>query len=344
MRWLKVTLFIGLFIGIAYAVSMLFVDESKSFRIERTIDYPLEKVYPQFSNFQNMTRWNTYFLRDKNLKFEYFIPYEGQGSSMNFIDKKGSVGMVFIRYENPKKTLKYEFFDNDSNIPLKIEVRFVPERDKTKIVWLVTTPKKTLLKRYVNLFSVNTFEEFVNQSMTNLKNLLSNKVDKIELLSQIKYDTIMVEQQESAILVGVNATSQNKSKVQLFQSILKNHSKVINFVTNDLGKQEDEFGAPILITTPKSYDNKEVSYFYGIPLSKKVELEDNSITYRKLEPSKLYVMYYKGNYDGRISVINQLLKKAKTDSLRTGMLQEVFIENPEEQKPVILKLALPVSP
>jgi hypothetical protein len=38
----------------------------------------------------------------------------------------------------------------------------------------------------------------------------------------------------------------------------------------DLGKKDDEFGYPILITDADNYKDKEVSYFLGIPLSKKI--------------------------------------------------------------------------
>ncbi|MRM83182.1 SRPBCC family protein [Riemerella anatipestifer] len=343
MRWLKFILVLGILLSGVYAVSMLFVDESKSFKVEREIDYPIDKVYPQFSNFQNLTRWYQYFTQNPKLKFEYFLPYEGQGSSMNFVDAKKGVGMVFIRYENFEKTLRYEFFDADTNAPLKVDIKFLPKGKKTRLIWVVTTPKKTLLNRYVNLFSVENFEGMVDESLRNLKAVLSNKVDKIEILTNIKYDSLMIENQEAAVLVGINANTQNKNKTIYFKDLVKNHHKVVNFVMNDLGKKEDEFGFPMLITQAKSYKDKEVSYFYGIPLSKKSEITDNNFTYHMQDASRLYVMYYKGDYANRVSVINKLLKKAEEDSLRTGKLQEVFIETPVENKPVLLKIALPVS-
>ena len=53
-------------------------------------------------------------------------------------------------------------------------------------------------------------------------------------------------------------------------------------------------------------------------------------------------MYYKGNYEGRIKVIGQLLNQAKKDSMRNGYLQEMFIETPDSKKEVKIKLSLPV--
>jgi hypothetical protein len=53
-------------------------------------------------------------------------------------------------------------------------------------------------------------------------------------------------------------------------------------------------------------------------------------------------MYYQGKYDGRIKAINQLLDKAKKDSMRNGELQEMFIEAPNSRADVKIKLTLPV--
>ena len=42
----------------------------------------------------------------------------------------------------------------------------------------------------------------------------------------------------------------------------------------DLGKKEDEFGLPMMISEPSEFKNKEISYFYGIPISKKIGIKD----------------------------------------------------------------------
>ena len=151
----------------------------------------------------------------------------------------------------------------------------------------------------------------------------------------------MVENQKGMLLLGVNVSSVNK-KGDLIKNIELNHGKVFNFVTKDLGKKEDEFGAPVLITDPRGFKNKEVSYYYGLPLSKRVGVSDNNFSFRTISPSDAFVIYYKGKYEGRLKAINQLLDKAKKDSMRNGDLQETFIEAPNSRTDVKIKLSLPV--
>jgi len=88
MRWFKFGSIIIIFLLAVYALSMTFVAESKSFTIEKEINYPVEKVFPQFSNLQNFSRWNAFFTENKNLTFDFFTPYQGQGSSMSYHDQK----------------------------------------------------------------------------------------------------------------------------------------------------------------------------------------------------------------------------------------------------------------
>ncbi len=67
MRIFKILTVIIILLGGAYAASMYYlVDESKNFTIEKEIDYPVDKVFAQFNNLQNFTRWNN-FLPVRNL-------------------------------------------------------------------------------------------------------------------------------------------------------------------------------------------------------------------------------------------------------------------------------------
>lgn len=343
MRGIKFFIYLGLFLFGIYSLSMLMVDESKNFIVEKEINYPIDKVFPQFNNLQNFTQWNEYFLNKKGYKFSYYTPYEGQGSSMNFQKMKNlsDNGDVFIRYEKRFSTLKYHLYEGKSINPYRIDLKFVPLKDKTKIIWYITTPKTSFLGRFVNLVSEDYIVNTIDKSMANLSQLLSGKVDKEILLSNIKYDTLMVEKQEGMLLLGVNVSSINK-KGELIKNIELNHGKVFNFVTKDLAKKEDEFGSPVLITDPSGYKNKEVSYFYGVPLSKRVGVSDNNFSFRTISPSELYVIYYQGKYDGRTKAITELLNKAKKDSMRNGELQEMFLEEPNSRKDVKVKLSLPV--
>ena len=67
--------------------------------------------------------------------------------------------------------------------------------------------------------------------MVNLSRLLSGKVDKEILLSKIKYDTLMVEKQDSQLLLGINVSSVNK-KGDLIKNIELNHKSSNNQISN----------------------------------------------------------------------------------------------------------------
>lgn len=343
MRWIKFIILLGILALGGYAASMYFVEESKSFTIEKEINYPIEKVYPQFNNFQSFTRWNQYFKESKSLVINHFQPYEGQGASVTFNDANSEIkGEMYIRYENPYKTLRYQLFEKNNENPYLIDVKFkVVSPTKTKITWFVHTPKQPWMKRSANLWAESIFVERLDKSITNLSNLLSNKVDKDALLTSIKYDSLMVEETEGQLLLGVNVSTANKGDL-LIKNIVMNHNKVFNYVTSDLDKQEDEIGLPTMLTEATNYKDKEVSYFYGIPLSKRIGISDNNFSFKTLNASKQYVLYYKGNYNNRNKAIQELLQKAKKDTMRYGELQQIFIEPPLENGEVNVKFALPV--
>lgn len=343
MRSVKIFTYFSIFLLVFYALSMLLVDEAKHFTIEKEINYPVAEVYPQFSNLQNFTQWNAFFQNQKNYHFSYYTPYEGEGSSMTYQspEKDSDYGDLFVKYAKPNKGIKYQLFQGDKVSPYWIDVKFISEKNKTKIVWSINTPKQPLFKRFLNLVSEDFIIENVSQSMQNLKMLLGDKIDKALLVSNIKYDTLFVEKPNAVLLLGISVSANNK-KGNAIKSIELNHNKVINFVTKDLNKKEDEFGLPILITEASGYKNKEISYFYGIPVKNKQGVTDNNFSYRTVNPSENYVIYYKGNYEGRVKAITQLLSKAKKDTMRNGYLQEIFLDTPNAKKEVKIKLSLPV--
>lgn len=343
MRWLKFGIIIILFLGGVYAVSMTFVEENKSFTIEKEINYPIDKVYPQFSNLQNFTRWNAFFSENKNMTVQFYTPYEGKGSAMSYRDKKDNdiFGDIFIRYENPERTLKLQLFEGKKNLPYAIDLKFVPQNDKTKVIWYIHTPKQSFLKRSLNLISEDFWVNNIDQSMKNLYQILGNKVDKEMQRESIKFDSLMVEKEDSQLLLGINVTTKNV-KDALFKNIVVNHNKVSNYIKMDLGKREDEYGEPVLITDADNFKDKEVSYFYGIPVSKKEGITDNNFSFRTINSSTYYVIFYDGNYAGRVKAIQQLLTKAKKDTMRIGDLQQTFLEEPTADTKTVMKLSLPV--
>jgi effector-binding domain-containing protein len=213
--------------------------------------------------------------------------------------------------------------------------------EKTKITWYVHTPKLSVLSRAQNFWTEDKFAENIDKSMLNLKNVLGNKVEKDNLLAAIKYDSVMVEKEEEKMILGVNVSTSNK-KDALYRNIVMNYNKINNFVTMDLGKKNDEIGYPVLITDADNFKDKEVSYFFGIPLSKKIGITDNNFSFRSVNPTENYVMYFKGSYPARIKAIQQLIQKAKKDTMRYGDVYQTFIEPPVEGQDVNLKLSLSV--
>lgn len=342
MRWLKLIIIISLGLLGIYSVSMNFVDESKSFTHRSEINYPVDKVFPQFNNLQNFVVWNDFFTAKKGLSYSFFAPYEGIGSAMKFSDKNNEeFGDLFIRYSNNNRTLRYQLFEGENENPYLIDVKFIPEGNKTRMLWNIHTPKRSYMERSINLIAEDFFVSNIDKSMKNLYQLLGNKVTKDLQLASIKYDSIMVENREGTLLLGVNVSTRN-TKDMLFKNILMNRGKVVNFVRSDLGKKDDEFGTPILITNPANLKDKEVSYFYGVPLSKRLSVTDNNFSFQTLNASKVYFVYYQGNYNNRMKNIQELLKKAKKDTMRNGQLLEEFIEEPADNQEVKLKLSLPV--
>jgi len=344
MRFFKIiAVLVVLMIG-AYTVSMYyFVEESKNFRIEKEIDYPVEKVFGQFNNLQHFTRWNNFFTSSKTIDIDYYTPYEGQGSSISYADPKNETGgEMFIRYENPNKTLRYQLFEDRNENPTLVDVKFkAVSAEKTKITWMVHTPKLSVLQRVENFWTEDRFAENIDKSMLNLKNVLGNKVEKDNQMAAIRYDSIMVENEEEKLLLGINVSASNK-KESLYKNIVMNYNKMYNYITMDLGKKDDEFGFPVLITDADNYKDKEVSYFLGIPLSKKFGLTDNNFSFRSLSPTQNYIMYYKGNYAGRTKAIQQLIQKAKKEEMRFNDIRQTFIERPAEDQEVNMKLSLSV--
>lgn len=342
MRWIKYILLSLILLG-GIGLNILNThDENKNFIIKKEISYNVSKIFPQFVNFQNFTRWNHQFPSGQKYSLSYFSPYEGKGSSMKYINTHNPTdfGEIFIRNSKPNKTIKYEIYENGISTPYKIEIKFIPKGKKTQLVWLIETPKISLLKRFIKSISQEEIETKIEQSMKNLNRILSKKVEREIMFGQIKYDSIMIEEQEEKLLIGINT---NNQKGNLFKNININHNKLISLVTKDLAKREDEFGLPILITEASNLKDKEISYFYGIPLSQQEKISDNNFIFKKVKSSKVYSIYYKGKYEQRISAINQLLNQIKKDSLKNGMLEEVFLEAPSENKDVILKIYFPVT-
>lgn len=343
MRWIKFGSIAVILLLAVYAVSKSFITEGESFTVRKSIAYPVEQVYPQFSNLQSFSRWNTYFSENKNFSFRFFSPYEGQGSSMRYNDRKDKdvFGEMFVRYANLNKTLRYQLYHAKSEKPYLIDLKFKPSKDATEVIWQINTPEQPWWKSSVNFFSDKDIEVNIDRSMKTLFAILGNKIHREQERENIKFDSLMIEEKEGQLLLGVNVSTKN-GKDMLFRNIVLNHNKTLNFIKMDMAKKDDEYGEPILITDADNYKDKEVSYFYGIPISARVGLSDNNFTFRTVNSSRNYVVYYRGSYAGRTKAIQQILQQAKRDSLRTGDLQQTFLEEPAVENNTVLKLSVPV--
>lgn len=338
-----IVLILAVLLGIYAAAMYYLVEESKSFKVEKEINYPVEKVFPQFSNLQNFARWNHFFSASKTMQLDFYTPYEGKDASMSFEDKKtGRKGEMFVRFHNPNRTMRYQLFENDEKYPTLVDIKFIGvSPEKTRIIWNVHTPRKALLERASNFWTEDRFGENLDKSMVNLRNYMSNRVEKDQFLTNIVYDSIVVEEIPGQLVIGINVSASNK-KDALYKNVIMNHNKVVNYAQNDMGKGEDEVGFPMMISSFDDFKGKEVSYFLGVPVSKRQSVTDNSFSFKTLNQSLQYSMYYKGGFEGRTKSLQQLLQKAKRDTMRNGEVQQVFLEAPEEGKDVLMKISLPV--
>ena len=343
MRWLKFGSIAVILLFIVYAVSAAFVDGGKSFTVKKKISYPVDQVYPQFSNLQNFIYWNSFFSENKNLSYRFFSPYEGQGSSMRYHDRKNSdvYGDMFVRFANRNSTLRYQLYEGDSPKPYLIDLKFKPLNSATEVIWSIKTPEQPWWKPSNRLSDEDEVLANIDRSMNRLFAILGNKVQKDRQLQNIKFDSLMIEEAEGQLLLGVNVSAKN-GKDALFRNIVLNHNKTLNFIKIDLAKKEDEYGEPVLITDADNYKDKEISYYYGIPVSSRVGISDNNFTFRTVNASRNYIMYYRGSYAGRIKAIQQILQQAKRDTLRTGDLQQTFLDEPSQENNTMIKLSVPV--
>lgn len=343
MRWFKFAFIISVVVFAAYYGIASQMDDSKTYTFTKRIDYPVEKVFPQFNNLQNFKDWNVYFQNEKKYKYSFFTPYEGQDSGLTYSNDQGKhLGDITIKFSMPNKAIRYFWFTANEEYPTIIEVKFKKiNSEKTELFYTIKTPKVPILKRPLYQVIDDDFQKIFKDSFVQISNTLGNKVDKEKQLSLLKFDSVMVEQKEAEILLGINVSTSTSNDL-LVKNIFMSYNKVKNFLETDLEKSEDEFGQPILISDPNDIKSKERSYYYGFPISKKINITDNNFIYRYLSARKYLIIYYKGDYKNRLKSIQKLQAEAKTQELRTGQLHETFLENPTESGEQTIKIALEI--
>lgn len=343
MRWFKIALVLGILAFAGYYALASTMEDSKTYTVKKELSYPVEKVFPQFNKLQNFKDWNVYFKNQKKLKYSFFTPYEGQDGGLTYYNEKDvRQGDVFIKFSLLNRAVRYFWYEMDDEFPTIIEVKFKKiSAEKTALEYIVKTPKVPVLERPFHRISDDDFADNLNKSFANIANTLSNKVDREKQLSLLKFDSVMTETKQAEILLGINVSSSVKNEA-LVKNIFMSYNKVKNYLQTDLEKEEDEYGQPILITDPNDLKSKELSYYFGFPISKKVNITDNNFIYRYLSARKYLIIYYKGDYQNRLNNIRKLQSEAKTQELRTGQLHETFLEIPSESGSQTLKMALEI--
>lgn len=345
MKWIKLLLFISVFVLGVYSASMFFVEKFQSFKVEKVVDFPLDKVYAQFINPQNLSEWNVFTDNNDQLSYTYFSPYEGLGSSLKYINRKDSTerGDLFIRYVKPNQGIKYQLFKDKERKPYLIDVAFKALSDKqTQITWQVRTPSREFLERSLNLLYEENFNTRVEKSMANLHSVLMNKVDKEERLNALKFDTLMFERQSKQLLIGLNTSGNNKKGGDLYHSVSQDYHKLHAYLTKDLMKKEDEFGEIQVLYKVANLKNKELPYFIGSEVSKEQRLSDPNFSFREVKESYKIIAYYRGAYDARKSLIYKMIKEAETQKYTIGEISEMFLKPLDESGEVTLKISLEI--
>ena len=114
MRWFTVFIVVAVILLGAYGFATNNIEEGETYSVQKTIDFPVDKVYPQFNNLQNYARWNSRFAENPDMSVVFFAPYEGLNSAMKFSDPKSEeIGEMFVRYAKPNSTVKYQILKNE---------------------------------------------------------------------------------------------------------------------------------------------------------------------------------------------------------------------------------------
>lgn len=83
---------------------------------------------------------------------------------------------------------------------------------KNRSYLVCTDTSQAILKRSLNLIYEENFVSGIDKSIATLANHLGNKVDREAKLNTIKYDTIVEENHEEAILLGLNVSASNRKR------------------------------------------------------------------------------------------------------------------------------------
>ncbi|MBF5027431.1 SRPBCC family protein [Planobacterium oryzisoli] len=345
MRWIKFLVILSV-IGVGvYVVTGLLTTRPKTYTFSQSVPYSVDKVFQQFRDVREFASWNGYFTalgNDKDWSAAYFEPYTGMGANAKFYNEKnGMFREVLLKYENLNRSVRYHFLENGWERPVVVDVIMRPKGSAhTNLEWHITIPEQSVFSTMTSEWEEDSMKPLITRSTQRLSITLGNKVDKDLLLQNIIYDSIFTQTRKGALLVGVSATSANRPET-LMESTVVQHNKVWAYATMDLAKREDELGFPTMLYTVGGKGETHLSYYYGVEVSKREGLKDQSFSYRTVPSSSVYSMFHRGNARSIEGAVEKLVKKAKADSVRIGDLQQEFLDPPVNGQTLRVKLSLP---
>lgn len=340
-KWIKlIAISLILFGAITYTYFHFDKKETKTILVSQQIDLPIDKVFPYFNNLQKFNNWTAFF---NNNSASYYTPYEGKNASATLYSKdKEKQTEIHITQSKTPHTIQYQILTPDRKTPILLHVNLKPIHSKaTKIQWKATFPTENILFSEDIFEDEEAFRKKIETGNIQLKSLIENKAQRESQLGKIQFDSIEIEQLSATHYIGIASSTKQQNNTWL-KNLQMNHTKLENFIAIEMGLQQENYGYPTLFYIPNS-KIKETSYFLGISVNKVPNITDANFSLQQKPASKAFTAYYKGDWEDRQKTINTLIMRAQKEQVHTQALQILFIEKPEANKPVLLKIILPFS-
>ena len=339
-RWIIIILII--IFGSYYVGSKVFIEDYKTYRFESSIDEPVAKIFPQYNELQTYAKWQPY-LAAKDIRKIYYSPYAGAGAQLEYAAADGSQsGLLTITRTVPAKSIRLELLENSQSQPIVVDIAFRAQGSGCKILYKVNRPPVNKITAFLQPKGSMKMLEDMRQETVALKNYLNKRSSRDAFLTNIRFDTIMLEKVPGVLLLGINTSSKN-NPADFTEQLSRTHNKIFAFLTMDLGKEEDELGFPVLVSSDLRSKQKEKSFFYGVPVRAKMDISDNTITYLNIPASAAYSVYYQGDLNGIVAKVEELTNKIRKESKLPAPPQIYYLENPSQGSRWLVKIILPFS-
>lgn len=328
-------------IGI-YAYFHFRKEEPQIITLQKNIDLPIDKVFPHFDHLQKLNNWSVFFSEKDFPSMVYYSPYEGLNASSTLFskDKKRQIELS-IKKRKAHQHIQYQIIESNNKKPILLDVHFKPVGNGTQLNYKMTIPPTNAIFQDELFDNESDFQQKVNQSMAQLKNFVENKIQKENQLGKIQFDSIEVEKLEATNYIGISSSSKN-NKNDWTKNLEKNSTKLENFITLDMGIKADDMGYTTLFYAPKS-TMKEQQYFLGISVNQLQPIKDASFSVQHKPASHALIAYYKGDWEGRVKVQQNLLQKADKENKTMHYFALVFLKKPQKDQPILVKMILAYS-